>query len=489
MRVTLIGVAVVLSAYASGTYARALDLDDWMNQELIPELTATISTHPRFKDETLLFVVLANNEPAPVSNSLAIGLRDRIFEAAVDTPGVTIAWQQRHRGGCREDAVDYMIGLEISRELSGGQYALSIRALDVAEATWVSGFRKVWRGRLSSRELAAFRATSSDPAFLGTRDVPYDADQVDLIAKHLSHQLACDIHGSFRDDYVVSLDSDADGSNEVLPGAVTLAARNLDQQNALALTGEPGAANAEVHGKAHPIAGGLHQYWLSITPLSRDADLDSLSRSVYVNLPRANGADEAALAANALAPAREQHSATSRAARIQGVEMPGSEPRRLLQPLKVYRDSNCRDRDCSVLQARASDDIIVYTLVNTVGRGLKRLGDDACRARSAARVVTRGHSALFPVPGYTGPVRSSVPPGRWLLSPTNTTYYAIAIDNAHDARRVASIIDELPAACAGRSRAGLSGIELQQWLDRLSQLMLALGQRAQWRALEVNPIY
>ncbi len=488
MRMRHFTLALLFVFCADAADARSTSLDVWTDRELIPHITETITSHPRFKGETLMFVVLANNEPAPVSNTLALDLRDRVLESAIDTPHVRIAWQQRPHAskGCREDRVDYLIGLELARELSG-QYAVTLRALDVAEQNWVGGFGKSWRGRLNARELSLWRATAADPAFLGTRDVPYAANQVDLIAQHLSHQLACDIHGSFKDDFVVALDA-GDADTEPLGSAVTLAARNLDQQNALALTSEPDSANAEMHGKAHSISGTLHQYWLSITPTSKAADLDSLSRSVYVNLPVATRPDEQ-MAFDAPSP-QPEILAERLPARVHGVEMPGNDSRHLLQPLGVYRDGNCRDqRNCSVLQARAANDVIMFTLVNTEGRGLKRLGDDACRARSAARVVSAGHSALFPVPGHAGPTRAGAASQRWLITPPNTTYYAIAIDNARDARRVAAIIDELPAECAGSYAAGLTGLDLERWLERLSHLMLALGRHAQWRALEVKPVY
>ncbi len=492
MRTPLLAAVLILTGIAGAGTAdgRTADLDGWVDGELIPGLIETLTSHPRFKSETLMFVVLANNAPAPVSNALALGIRDRILEAAIDASGVRIAWRQAPHAssGCRQDQADYLVGIELSQSLNG-QHALTLRALDVAEGTWVNGFGKTWRGRLSARELAAWRATESDPAFLGTREVPYSAEQVDLIARHLSHELACDIYGAFQDDFVIALNAE-DGADEPLALAVTLATRNLDQADALALTGDASAANAEIHGRAHAINGALHQYWLSITPTEVNDGLDSLSTSVYVSLPHETDPEPGETFADVPVTERPATATPVLPARVHGVEMPGSEYRALLQPLKVYRDRNCSDaRNCSVLEARAADDVIVFTLVNTQGEGLKRLGDAACRARSAARVVTAGHTALFPVPGYANPVRSNALSGRWMISPADTTYYAIAIDNARDARRVAAIVDELPTECPGRYATGLNGLELEQWLERLSHLMLSLGRRAEWRALEVNPIY
>ncbi len=103
MRTLLIAAVFILTGIATTADARTADLDSWVDGELIPGLIETLTSHPRFKSETLMFVVLANNAPAPVSNALALGLRDRILEAAIDAPGVRIAWRQAPHAssGCR----------------------------------------------------------------------------------------------------------------------------------------------------------------------------------------------------------------------------------------------------------------------------------------------------------------------------------------------------------------------------------------------------
>ena len=104
-------------------------------------------------------------------------------------------------------------------------------------------------------------------------------------------------------------------------------------------------------------------------------------------------------------------------------------------------------------------------------------------------MVTKGHSALFPVPGHDRNARAATYGDRWLIEPSETMYYAIAVDNGRDARRLATLIDELPQHCGTNSTAGLKGYALQEWLEDLSHLMLKLGRHAEWRAVEVNPVY
>ena len=85
--------ALLLVAVPGFAASTERNLDRWMNDELIPHVRQELQTHPRFKGETVMFVVLNDNAPATRSNALALSLRDRLLNAAVDTPGVTIGWR------------------------------------------------------------------------------------------------------------------------------------------------------------------------------------------------------------------------------------------------------------------------------------------------------------------------------------------------------------------------------------------------------------
>jgi len=484
----------VLLLPALAAHGRDLDLDKWLDRELIPHVTEQLTQHPRFRGETILFVVLENDGPAPVTNSLALALRDRLLDAAVDVPGVNVAWQQQPHSddSCQNDEPDYLVGIELLRDPDG--YRARARAMDLVEGSRVSGFGLAWEGRLSRRQLAAYRETATDPAFRGSREVPYTADQSDLVARHLSHALSCQIFRGLDDDYVLALGS-AETGDAPLAGTIELAARNLDASNAVVLTTNTSRATARVDGKAHRIAGALHQYWLSITPLG-DGAIDSLSASVYIRMAsteREDAADPLPGTGERIRTAGATATSPAAQARIDGVMMPGDKRQRLIRPLAVYRagsNADCRHdaRRCTLLHTRAADDVIVFTLMHAPGRGLLQLAADGCRAHSAARVLTAGHSALFPVPDSGTRTRNVANGGRWLIEPETTTYYAVAVDNARDARRVAALVDRLPALCAGYTDNRFRGYALQQWLESLSHLMLELGPRAEWRAVEVNPV-
>ncbi|MEM8815721.1 MAG: hypothetical protein AAGE85_07820 [Pseudomonadota bacterium] len=483
-----LAVALIVLSGSTWAEARSVNLDEWFDNEAIPRVENRITTHPRFKGESLLFVVFSEGQAAPVSNVLAIGLRDRLLNAALDMPGVRIAWRQRggaSNPGCKRAQADYWIGIELKRTLSG-QYRASVRALDVAEQSWVSGFGLSWRGTLRTPERTALEKPQSDPAFLGSRDVPYSLDQADLIAADLARKLQCEVSTSNDPDYVVALDeADADATPFTI--ATTLAARNLDEAKALRITAEPGVANARLSGTAHNITGSLHQYWLSITPLGTSGEIDGMSASVYVDIaaPSATARD----AETAIDPQPAEPLPVSQPSRLAGVEMPGAAPGGLLKRLAVYRDGRggcSTGRGCAVLEARALDDVMVYPLAYRPGIGLQRLGNGECQAHPRASVVTAGRSALFPVPEYGRSRREPAQPLRWLLAPRRTTYYAIAVNNAHDARKLGAHLGALPSACGRQAERGLAGLALERWLGTLSHLMLELRTRVQWRSLEVD---
>ena len=87
-------IIVSLSLLALPAAAAERSLDLWFDRDLVPYVTSQLVEHPRFKGESMMFVVLEDNVPASVSNSLAIALRDRLLDAALHTPGVTVGPRQ-----------------------------------------------------------------------------------------------------------------------------------------------------------------------------------------------------------------------------------------------------------------------------------------------------------------------------------------------------------------------------------------------------------
>jgi hypothetical protein len=501
---------LLILAVATPVLAKDGNLERWFDEELVPYVASQLVEHPRFKGETVMFVVLENNAPAPVSNSLALSLRDRLLDAALNTAGVSIGWRQ---GGtppatrtqvidCTHDDVHYYIGIALSRALDGS-HQVDVRALDLQDRNWVTGFGKSWQGRLSTLQRNAARETGADRTFRGARDVPFEADQSDLLARHLAHELSCALLRQTTGSYVVSTDQGDDGA-ESLAATVELVGNNLASNDALELTHEQGRVNATLEGKAHRIDGALYQYWLTVTPADTEDELSTLSVSAYVLMPGSRLARENHDTVDTpgdIDPARRPPP-VSRS--IASVPMPGDQS--LLSPLRIFETNagtvcgpvprsglqptryGSGQVSCSLLAATAQRDVLVFILEHQANYGLMRLGGEACRERSAPTVVTRGQLMRYPIP--YAPIGSSETrqAATWLAAPHTDTYYALAVSDSRAARELANHIDRLPQRCGSTLRRGLTNNALQRWLDELVVLAARHARHVDWRAIEVKDV-
>ena len=206
-RLLIILSILVAQAIPAVAESREKDLDRWVDRSLIPYVQQQLLLHPRFKNETVMFVVLDDSAPSSSTNALALSIRDRLLAAAVATKGVAIGWQQGRSGtalestpqDCIHDDVHYYIGIELRQKLDGA-YAANLRALDLEDRNWVTGFGKRWQGRLSTSQRQAMRQERVDETFLGARDVPFTLAQTDLLAAHLAHQLSCTLKKRVQDE-------------------------------------------------------------------------------------------------------------------------------------------------------------------------------------------------------------------------------------------------------------------------------------------------
>lgn len=472
--------------------SREKDLDRWVDRDLIPYVRQQLVVHPRFKEETVMFVVLDDNAPASSTNALALGMRDRLLAAAVATPGVEIGWQQGRSGAalessphdCIRDDVHYYIGVELTQKLDG-TYAANVRALDLEDRNWVTGFGRRWQGKLSTSQRQAMRQQRVDETFLGARDVPFTLGQTDLLAAHLAHQLSCTLKKRVEDDYVVSVDL-VEPPASGLEGTVELISNNLANRQALTLSTDDEASNAILSGKAHQIDGVLHQYWVTVTPSRDTEEIAALSASAYIVLP-----------ARASTPARSKTEppvvavSETRAPAPPPVSIPNAGKDSLLSPLTITAPRTVRDCGigaCSLLQTRASVDSIVFFLEHQANHGLVRLADAECRNRTSARIAKSGEAVRFPIARTTTKSRNWAETYDWDLAPDLDTYYAVVVTDAKLARRIANHMDKLPMRCSEALRPGLVDQSLQEWLNDFAMLTARGSDQIDWRAIEVRNV-
>ncbi|MDJ0749703.1 MAG: hypothetical protein QNJ11_09490 [Woeseiaceae bacterium] len=490
-RVLIVLAILVAQSIPAVAESREKDLDRWVERDLIPYVRQQLLVHPRFRNETVMFVVLDDNTPSSSTNALALSIRDRLLAAAVATRGVAIGWQQGRSGttlestpqDCMHDDVHYYIGVELRQKLSGA-YAANVRALDLEDRNWVTGFGKRWQGRLSTSQRQAMRQERIDETFLGARDVPFTLAQTDLLAAHLAHQLSCTLKKRVQDDYVVSVDL-VEPPAPGLEGTVQLISNNLANRQALTLSTNASATNAVLSGKAHPIDGELHQYWVTVTPSSDSDEIAALSASAYVVLPDApqRETQPVVVAQTNIEPAPRPA--------LPPVAIPNAGKDALIAPLIIAAPdsrSDCGMYRCSMLQTEARVDTVVFFMEHQANHGLVRLGDSQCRSRTSARIARKGSALRFPIARTSTEKHNWSEIEEWSLEPELDTYYALAVADASVARRIANHMDKLPPRCGDALRPGLEDDQLQDWLSGLAMLTARESEHVDWRAIAVRDV-
>jgi hypothetical protein len=503
-RILILLTILVAQAIPAVAQSREKNLDRWLDRDLIPYVRQQLLVHPRFKNETVMFVVLRDNAPASASNALVLSLRDRILAAAVATPGVAIGWQQGRSGAtldaqpqdCTLDDVHYYIGVELSQKLDSS-YAVNVRALDLEDRNWVTGFGRRWQGQLSTTQRQAMRQSRIDETFLGARDVPFTLAQTDLLAAHLAHELSCAMQKRVSDEYIVAADLPEPASHG-LEGTVELISNNLAGRQALTLSNDDSRTNAVLSGKAHQIDGVLFQYWLTVTPQNDKDDVAALSASAYVILP------DTQLSAN---PPTKPVKTLDTAVKVTpaSISVPNAGKDSLISPLRLSSPSSfaeCQDgsvavreasymigvRPCSLLQTEAQADSIVFFLQHQANHGLVRLAGSECRDRTTARIARKGDAISFPIARTNTARQNWSETFDWLLEPDLDTFYAVVITDAQIARRIANHIDELPLRCSASIRPGLKDDALREWLSDFAMITARSSKYVDWRAVKVKDV-
>ncbi len=486
-RLAILIAIVIAQAIPATAQSREKDLDRWVERDLLPFVQHQLVVHPRFKGETVMFVVLKDNIPAPVSNALALSLRDRMLDAAVDTKGVSIGWQQGRgvttavgSGDCTRNSVHYYIGVELTQNLDTS-YSVSVRALDLEDRNWVTGFGKSWRGKLNATQRQAMRQQRVDQTFLGARDVPFSLSQTDLLAAHLAHELGCRLLQGREEDYVVAADPKPAGIDE-LAGAVQLVGNNLASTEALQLTNDESMVNAELSGKAHLVDGELYQYWVTLTPRQADSDLSALSTSAYIQLPWRHDSPPPA---SPLVKAEPDEKPEPAAVVPAKVSIPNAGKDALLAPLTIV---NADGGQYSLLQSQTRSDAIVFLLAHQANHGLVRLAGSECRARTTVRVARSEDTVRFRIPSSFRDNLQTTETYDWFVEPDVDTYYALAVTDARVARKLANHIDELPLRCTQSVRPGLRGKALRDWLEEFAMLTASASPYIDWRGVRVRNV-
>jgi hypothetical protein len=495
LQLSLLAIALLMVGLSAGAASRHADLDGWIANELTPFVREQLVNHPRFKGESLRFVVLQNGKPQATSNALALRVRDRLREAAADIPGVRIAWQPDDphylRGSgpggvdCTKTEVHYLVGIEM-KLVEAGLLAIDVRALDVEDRSVVPGFSKAWKGPISSRQYREFSRVETDLTFRGERAAPYEESQIDLLAAHLAHDLGCTLLRQTDAEYVITQSAGVARTDSV-SGMVELVSNNLAQYSTLQFSSTEDSANSVIEGKAHRIDNDLYQYWITVQPRESGSDIQALSASAYVRLPEQFAIAELL----EMPPDPELHNDSNFLASLKIVELPESPTcitNRVDSRSPVYRRS-LTDNRCFALAVQSTDDAVVFFLNHQLNNGLVRLADPSCMQRTSARVARSNQQLQFTLPPDTLHSAAWSAAESWQINPDLDTYYAVAASDTKAARALSQHIEQLPKRCSAPVRPGLEGAALRRWMEELTEIMNKWEPAIDWRTIRVKNIY
>jgi len=472
-------------------------LDAWMDGELIPSVVTQLRSHPRFTDEVVRFVVLQDGKPSATTNALALALRDRLQDAAIDQSGTRVGWQVdrqkfdrrnvRNRVDCTTSEVHYYIGLELE-ELRSGRFSVSVRALDVDDLSWIPGFGEYWQGTLTTMQHRAYRQPDSDQAYLGQRTVPFEETQSDLLAAQLAHDLGCSLLRQMAGEFVAKLSTDeAMKTDETL----SLVSNNLAFYQAIKITPNDSGVNSVISAKAHQIDDDLYQYWVTITPVDAESDLPTISASAYIYQQETFFS---ASPASVTQSAQVDNSLRNPEliASLQIVSLT-SEPFCNIATYDGRRVNERRDASksgpCYALQAQTEQDAVILFLHHQPNHGLVRLADKNCSARSDVRIARRGQPLLFPLMMEANSLPTWLPGNDWTINASADTYYAVASSNTKAARALARHFERLPKRCGYSMRPGLEGAELRRWFGELEKIASNWRSEIDWQSIRVRNVY
>jgi hypothetical protein len=491
---TLVAALTIVTATAipgGSAFAREQNVERWVERDLAGYVAKELTEHPRFRDASLRFVVMHNGSPTSNVSQLALQLRDSLQHEVIDTPGVTVGWQPGSPDAqrttvtgstdCSADEVQYIIGLEL-RATADNKSEVSLRALDAIEKSWVSGFGRQWRGKLSRRQRHLAQQDTLDRAFLGQRGVPYEHTEADLVAAHLAHDLRCELMRQVSGEYVVARPVvPGDGG---VNGVLDLVSNNIAGVSTLQIAVDGLQANALLEGQAHTVDGDLHQYWVTITPTDASNNLQPISTSVYVRVPRTF------MSAVPAPPGKES------------VALESGSVLESMQLVRLNDSSSCMTRRhdygnagfagrraaCLGLEIQTRDDAVVFVLNHQQNIGMVRLDDADCDYRTAARISRANEPITVALP--TSLLRDAwLPENEWRLEPDADTYYAIAVSNSKAARAIGDHLTALPRRCSESVRVGFEGRELESWLTGLSSEVARWQPFVDWNAIKIKNIY
>ena len=254
------------------TNGQSVDLDQWVDEELIPYLAERLGRYPRFTGQAVYFVGLEGDNIKAELDGLTLSIRDRIKASLYGINGVNLAWRPQvggksSRGSLtdvpchKSEQIAYYIGLDLQQSPYDGRISTQVRALDLNEQSWVDGFGICWEGTLSNKQKKIFSKRYLDASLLGMRAYPFNRQQPDLTAAYLAEELSCQFRDTRHEELIIHILHDT--NDPYLNSLSELLSRYLGRFSEVKISKKADHATVLIRLRAEQIDGDLYQVWAS----------------------------------------------------------------------------------------------------------------------------------------------------------------------------------------------------------------------------------
>ena len=274
---------------------KQMNLEEWVDYVAVPYLIRELGANPLFKGEPFLLVGMDRDNVEAQIDMLTAQLREEMIDGLLTTPGIGLVWRpstkpwEHHTSlkevVCTESMKEkYYVGIDTSISSVNGKLNVKIRALDIAEKRWVTGFGISWQGKPSDMHRKALEDRRPDEYLLGLRPLPFNEHQADLLAAYLSRNLSCLFNTMDRDEAIVYVKKENSGNIRYFENAFGLVANYLARYREVMVTDDPAKANITILAKVHPVHSQLFQVWVSAKYKKDQKYVPGRETEAYVSL-------------------------------------------------------------------------------------------------------------------------------------------------------------------------------------------------------------
>ncbi len=279
----------------SRVYEQSMPLDEWITENAAPYLIKELGQNPRFKNQPFMIVSLKGENVQPNIDGLTNQIREILVDHLMIEPGINLAWRpsvapwKHHRkltkikcGSLEKEK--FYIGIDTGISSIDGMLTIKLRALDLEENKWVTGFGIAWKGEAKGSKKEALHNSTPDDHLLGLRPLPFKSTQGDLLASYLARNLSCLFTRMETNEIVVHVERINPGNIEYFDNSFSVLQNYLAKFRKVTVTDDPNSANIRVTAKVHRVHSKLFQVWVTARYIKDQNYVPGTETEAYVAL-------------------------------------------------------------------------------------------------------------------------------------------------------------------------------------------------------------